>query len=66
MPPPKKFFTVLTVWALSLVALLHIIRFVLRWQVIVEGVEIPLWASLLGAIVTATMAAMLLRESRRP
>ena len=57
--------TAITVLFLALLSLLQLGRVVLGWEVIVNGVTIPLWASAVACLVAATLALMLWRESRR-
>lgn len=39
-----------------IIALIHIWRIFMGWSVTVDGQEIPMWASIVGAIVTGLMA----------
>jgi len=50
---------------LTLVALGHLLRLVFQVEVLVGGVQIPLWASALACMVTGGLAVLLWRESRR-
>lgn len=54
----------ITTLFLGLIAAGHVIRLLLRVPVTVDGIDIPIWASFLGALVTATLAFLLWRESR--
>ena len=47
-----------------LVALAHLVRVVLGWEVTVNGVSIPIWVSVIACAVTAVLAFMLSRELR--
>lgn len=58
-----KLFTTIAVFVFSLVALLQLLRIVLGWEVIVNGLSIPIWVSVVAAAVTAALAAMLWREA---
>lgn len=49
---------------LGLVAVAHVIRLVLGVSVTVDGMGIPLWASLPAALLTGTLAFLLWRENR--
>jgi hypothetical protein len=49
---------------LGVVALAHLLRLVLRIQVIAAGNEIPMWVSAIGFLVPAALATALWRESR--
>ena len=47
----------------ALVAVLQLLRFVSGWQVIVNGMSIPLWASAVAFLVAAGLAVMVWREA---
>ncbi|MCA1714881.1 MAG: hypothetical protein LC715_07170 [Gammaproteobacteria bacterium] len=57
--------TAITVLFLALLSLLQLGRVVLGWEVIVNGVAIPLWASGVACLVAAALALLLWRQSRR-
>ena len=59
-----KPFTTVAVVVFALVALLQLLRVVLGWEITVNGVLIPLWASVVACVVAAILAFMLSRESR--
>lgn len=59
----KPFTTAATV-IFGLVALAQCLRVALKWEVTVNGVLIPPWASLVACGVAAVLAAMLWRENR--
>jgi hypothetical protein len=59
-----KPFTTVAVVVFSLVALLQLLRVALGWEVTVNGIVIPLWASVIACVVAATLAFMLSREAR--
>jgi hypothetical protein len=50
---------------LGLVALLQLLRVILGWSVVVDGLAIPLWASAVACLVAAVLAAMVWREARQ-
>jgi hypothetical protein len=50
---------------LSLVALLQLIRALLGWEVIINGFSVPIWASVIVAVIAGGLALMILKESRR-
>jgi hypothetical protein len=60
-----KPFTIIAIVVFSLVALLQLLRFVLGWEVMVNGMTVPVWASAIGFIIAAGLAAMLWREARK-
>ena len=59
-----KPFTTIAVVVFALVALLQLLRVVLGWDVTVNGVLIPIWASVIACVVAATLAFMVSRETR--
>ena len=58
-----KPFTTVAVVVFSLVALLQLLRVALGWEVMVNGILIPLWASVIACLVAATLAFMVWRET---
>lgn len=58
-----KPFTMIAVVVFALVALLHLLRLVLGWQITLNAVVIPIWASAVGLVIAAVLAVMLYRES---
>ena len=58
-----KPFTTITIVFLGLLALMQLTRVLLGWEVTVNGVSIPVWASGIAALVAAGLALMLWRES---
>jgi hypothetical protein len=59
-----KPFTSVAVVVFSLVALLQLLRVALGWEITVNGIFIPLWASVIACVVAATLAFTLWRETR--
>jgi hypothetical protein len=57
-----KPFTLAAIVVFGLVALLHLLRLFLGWEVSFNGVIIPLWASVLGFLVAGALAFGLWRE----
>lgn len=60
-----KPFTLIAVVLLSLIAVMQLLRFVLGWEVMVNGISIPVWASLIAFLVAAGLAVMVWREMGR-
>ena len=58
-----KPFSIISVVVFALVALVQLLRFVLGWEVVVNGMSIPLWASAVAFVVAAGLAAMVWREA---
>lgn len=59
-----KPFTFLAAVVFTLAALVHLARLALGWPVVINGIEIPLWASAVLAAIGAGMAIMVYRENR--
>lgn len=60
-----KPFTLIAIAVFSMVALLQLLRFVMGWEVTVNGVAIPIWASGIAFLIAATLAFMLWRERQQ-
>jgi hypothetical protein len=60
----SKPFTLVAVVVFSLVALLQLMRFLLGWDITINGVPIPLWASGVAFVVATALAAAVWRERR--
>lgn len=61
----NKPFTTIAVVVFSLIALLQLLRFTLGWEVVVNGMSVPVWASAIACVVAAVLAVMVGRETRR-
>ena len=59
-----KPFTTVAILFLGLLSALQLARFLLGWEVIVNGVSIPTWASGIACVVVGGLAIMSWRESR--
>jgi len=60
----KPIQTVVVVF-LSLLALVQLLRVLLGWGVVVNGIAIPIWASVIAVLVAGGLAVLLWREARR-
>jgi hypothetical protein len=60
-----KPFTTIAAVIFALVAVVHTLRMFLGWEVTVNGLAVPMWASVAGLVITAGLAVMLLREARK-
>ena len=58
----SKPFTLIAVVVFSLVSLLQLLRLLLGWEIAINGIPIPLWASGVAFVVAAALAAMVWRE----
>ena len=48
------------------VALLHVYRLLVQFQIVIGSHTIPMWWSYFGVVIPALLAILLLRESRTP
>ena len=48
-----------------LIAVMHVLRLVLRWDVVLNGWIVPLWVSAVAIVIAAYLAFAGLRLSRR-
>ena len=60
-----KPFSAIAVVVFVLVALAQLLRLVLGWPVVVNGINIPLWVSAIACLVAAGLAVMVWRETRQ-
>ena len=61
----RKPFTTVAVVLFALMAFTHLLRLLLGWEITVNGMVIPEWASWPGLVITAGLGLMLWREGRR-
>jgi len=59
-----KPFTVIAIVVFALVSLLHLLRYFLGWEVIINAVVIPMWVSVLGFVIAGGLAIMVWREMK--
>jgi len=60
-----KPFTSIAATILAVFGLIHLLRLIGGWSVVVNGFEVPMWVSIVALIVSWVLAAMVWRE-RRP
>ena len=61
----NKPFTLIAVGLFTLIAVLQLLRFVLGWEVTINGMRIPVWASGIAFVVAAGLAVAVWREARK-
>jgi hypothetical protein len=61
---PKPFTTIAAI-LFALIALLQLLRFLLRWEVTLNGAVVPVWLSGVAFVVAGGLAVMVWRENRR-
>ena len=59
----NKPFTVAAVVIFAIVALVHLLRFVLGWDANIAGTEIPMWVSVAALVIAGGLAIGLWREN---
>ena len=57
-----KPFTLIAIVVFVLIAVMHVLRLLLDWYVVVAGVSIPMWVSVLGLAIAGGLAWMVWRE----
>lgn len=60
-----KPFTTISVIVFSIIAFMHLLRLFFGWEVIINGMIIPIWISVPGFLIAAGLALMLWIESRK-
>jgi hypothetical protein len=60
----KPFTTIASVF-FTIVALLHLLRLLQGWEIIINGMHLPMWISVFGCAIPAVLAFMLWREAHR-
>jgi len=60
-----KPFSALAAVVFALVALAQLLRLLLGWSVVVNGISLPLWASAIACGVAALLAVMVWREAHQ-
>ena len=49
---------------LGIIALIHLLRLITRWEVEIEGTDIPWWSSIIAFLVAGTISMGLWKESK--
>ena len=60
-----KPFSLIAAVVFAFVALVQLVRYVLEWPVVINGISIPLWASVIAFPVATGLAVMVWREARQ-
>lgn len=58
-------FTLISAIVFFVVALAHVIRIVMRFQLVIGSHHIPLWVSYFGVLIPGFLAISLLRERKK-
>ena len=59
-----KLGTTLAILVFALISIAHLLRIVFAVELVAGGTQIPIWVSVLGCLVPATIAVLLWREGR--
>ena len=59
----NKPFTIAAVVIFAIVALMHVLRLLLGWDVTIADTEIPKWVSIAGLVIAGGLAIGLWREN---
>ena len=59
-----KPFTTIAVVFFGAIAIVHLLRLFMGWEVIVIGFVIPVWWSAIGLVIAGGLAIMVWREAR--
>ena len=59
-----KPFTTIACIVFAIICLVHIIRVIMGWDVKVNNIDIPLWVSIVGALLSGLLAVMLWKENK--
>lgn len=60
-----KPFTTIGSLVFLVIAFIHLVRLYFGWEVIINGMIIPLWISVPGFLIMSGLALMLWKESRK-
>ena len=60
-----KPFTTLACLLLAAIALLQLTRVLLGWEIVINGMAVPLWASVVAAALACTLSVLVWREKQR-
>lgn len=59
-----KPFTTIAVLFFAIVCIFHLLRLILGWEASINGMAIPVWVSIIGALVSAVLAVMVWKEKK--
>jgi hypothetical protein len=61
----QKAFSLVVGLTFLLIAVMHVLRLALKWEVVLNGWSVPMWVSAVAIVVTAFLAFESLKLSRR-
>jgi len=59
-----KPFTTIAVALFAAIAIVHLLRLLTGWEVVVVGFVVPVWWSAIGLVVAGALAIMVWREAK--
>ncbi len=62
----QKTFSLVAGVIFLVIALMHVLRLVLKWEVVVNGRTMPMWVSWVGVLIAGCLAYEDFRLSQRP
>jgi hypothetical protein len=60
-----KPFTIIAIVIFALVSIVHLLRLFLGWEIIFNGVVMPIWISAIGFVIAGGLAFMLWYEMNK-
>jgi hypothetical protein len=60
-----KPFTAIAILVFSLIGCVHLLRLFFGWEVVINGMILPVWISAPGFLIASGLALMLWQESRK-
>jgi membrane protein implicated in regulation of membrane protease activity len=63
--PIMKPVTTIVAILLMAISIAHLLRLILQVNIVANGVNVPIWLSIVGCIIPAVLAFMLWRENRK-
>jgi hypothetical protein len=61
----QKTFSLVVGLIFLLIAVMHVLRLALKWEVVLNGWSVPMWVSAVAIVITAYLAFESLKLSRR-
>ena len=59
-----KPFTTIAVVAFAVICLVHVLRIIFGWEVVIDHNVVPIWISGVGALLSGLLAVMVWKEGR--
>ena len=60
-----KPFSAIAAVVFAVVALMQLLRFVMGWEILVNGISIPLWASAIAFVLASVLAVTVWKDARK-